>query len=415
MFLKGYGQQRFLGILLGGVFFLSYVFRPNKLMQRLFPVPPELLLYTAWIVWSGLTGVLVSKSLEDFWITYVVILQVFAMVWIVYGILRMQKESANGIFIGLMCGSIVQIASVFLGIQSLAAGISEERVIGLTENPNALGFMMIWSVMAAFFLWGIPGRLQKWVRVGVIAYLPLCCYVLLTTASRKCLLGFLLLAGLWTMWASVVRKNSFGRALRLVAFILFVGLAASQFTFVMENTLMGQRFKGFFKSGGNSVYGSVEREDRYWMYVDGWNIFRKYPVCGVGLGNFVNYYWLGEYSHSDYIEPLATTGLIGFLLYHSFNIFLLLRTLRLIRRVRDPVVLYRLKMVIISIVVNMFLGTGSPHATSQHVYLLLTFFCVYTSELEGLMHQSVRKARLLRDTGVRQQFSRQRTPGNAAL
>lgn len=51
MFLNGAGQMRFLGLLMTGMALFSYTINSRKL--RLLPAPPELCLYTVWVLWAG--------------------------------------------------------------------------------------------------------------------------------------------------------------------------------------------------------------------------------------------------------------------------------------------------------------------------------------------------------------------------
>jgi O-antigen ligase len=76
------------------------------------------------------------------------------------------------------------------------------------------------------------------------------------------------------------------------------------------------------------------------------NIARDFPFFGVGLGNFQHIYskyttlktWGYTHAHNDYMEMLADTGWPGAILFFGGILFLLMKTLMLWNRRRDPFV-----------------------------------------------------------------------------
>ena len=76
------------------------------------------------------------------------------------------------------------------------------------------------------------------------------------------------------------------------------------------------------------------------------NIARDFPFLGVGLGNFQHIYskyttlktWGYTHAHNDYMEMLADTGWPGAILFFGGIVFLLIKTLLLWHRRRDPFV-----------------------------------------------------------------------------
>ena len=137
---------------------------------------------------------------------------------------------------------------------------------------------------------------------------------MLASGSRKSTIALGFLIGGWALFASSPRKSIGGLLPRFVLFGLVMTVLAVVTPFVMENTLVGRRFEIFAESGSGDLASAVRQQGRYAMYVEGVKMFIRHPVCGVGLNNFGAHFVTGQYSHSDYIEPLATTGVIGFVL-----------------------------------------------------------------------------------------------------
>jgi O-antigen ligase len=107
-------------------------------------------------------------------------------------------------------------------------------------------------------------------------------------------------------------------------------------------------------------------------------MFLQEPIAGVGLGQFQARFVTGQYSHSDIIETLSTTGIVGFLLYQSFFVLLLVRLRRLLRMTRDPLERYQYKTMALAIVVIILFGLGGPHINSQPVFTFLATLSAYT-------------------------------------
>ena len=76
--------------------------------------------------------------------------------------------------------------------------------------------------------------------------------------------------------------------------------------------------------------------DRIWTWKASWDMFKDHPVNGVGLNNWGWYYRNAGYkyaeekqnlphAHSNYMQPLAETGIIGFfglLYFYGYSLFI---------------------------------------------------------------------------------------------
>lgn len=394
-FLFGYGQQRALGIMMVVSVLLTYVRRPRLFLRGLTPLPPELRLYSAWVLWAGLTGAVVAVDLGRFWAGYRVLLQVFVMVWAAYAILR-NMRGVDVVFLALLTGALVQVGFVASGT-SVEGGVgglmsSPAQALGNTKNPNGLGFLMVWCVVSALVYWHGSRRSASYRKPMMLAVITVATVVLFASGSRKSALALGLVVLGWVVFA---RGTSRG-ARKIVSSIILGSIvifgAVNFGPDLVERTPVGRRFNKFLQEGHGDVGEATRSNIRYRMYVDGLKIFADHPVSGVGLNNFGKYFYTGQYSHSDYIEPLATTGLVGFVLYQSFYFLLISRILRLLRMVRDRKERYRLRMFLLGIMAIMVIGLGAPHYTNQPVFLLLTAFSVSTWGLQCDMQAARRGA-----------------------
>lgn len=381
-FLFGQGQQRALGIAMIVSFPLAHFFRLSRVLNHAVPVPFEIKLYSAWVFWSGLTGPLVAVDLELFWTGYEVLLQMFAMVWTVYLILC-TMDDVDIVFVAIVVGGLIQVIQVFIfNDNTLSETELTKRIVGSTSNPNDLGFLMIWFVLCAMMFWTQYPKRQKILNGFILAVIPVATYILLFSGSRKSTiaLGFLVFG-----WTTFALRAKIGAKRILVSLLIGITLIAGflELTPVFfEDTVAGYRFKIFLDNGRGNLWQNIEHYSRYEMYVDGLRIFLEHPIFGVGLNNFQKHYIGGAtYSHSNYIEPLATTGLIGFVFYHAFYVLLLFRIHRLLNVIKTNTAQYRLKVMLLGIIAMMIIGIGAPQYTMPTVFLLLTAFSVFTIRL----------------------------------
>jgi O-antigen ligase len=382
--LSGANQQRMVGLVLVASAFLSYFVAKRKQWIAVRGVPPELVCYTLWALWVGVSGIFVAKHLQLFWLSYRVLIQMTAMIWAVYLLLRV-RMTHRLIYWSFVIVAMIQGWSAIMGVDliggsSLAdagAVLEDERIAGIAHNPNILGASMILSVGCAMALYRLKTLFVMPKMALFLLYVAVAGYIIVATGSRKSLLVIAVVLGLWAIWAMPFNRRS-SLIVRLIAIIMLVVGYIVLTPLIMENTLMGQRFSQFMEEGQGRLSWAMENNSRYSMYTFGLRLFLQHPIAGVGLGHFVVYFPTGHYSHSDYIEPLACTGAIGFLLYQSFYVILLRRISRLLRMIREPQERYLLKVMAIVISGILLLGIGGPHWNSQAIFIMLTTFATYT-------------------------------------
>ncbi|WP_161595850.1 O-antigen ligase family protein [Deferribacter desulfuricans] len=109
----------------------------------------------------------------------------------------------------------------------------------------------------------------------------------------------------------------------LFFFIFLVGIIVF---LINEDTL----FKEMFIKRINSL---SEGSGRLEIWLHGLNFFYNNFLLGIGLYNFlpynIHYYNNYHYMHNTYLEVLVETGIVGFILYILFHIFLLIHILKM--------------------------------------------------------------------------------------
>jgi putative inorganic carbon (hco3(-)) transporter len=217
------------------------------------------------------------------------------------------------------------------------------RAQGPIDDPNRYSQMLIVLVPLAWALMRrAPSALGRWVAAG--SGLMLLGAIFLTY-SRGAFLTLMVMTAMITLLRGVKLVHI---AACILAFIIGVSIFVPGYT-ERITTLWG--VQGLVSEETNYGPDAVQR-GRATEMLAAWNVFRDYPVLGVGPGQFAKVYSL-EYmstgynmrrivetrrAHSLILEMLAETGAIGVGIFLAI-IFVLIRRLYglwTMRKVTDP-------------------------------------------------------------------------------
>ncbi len=245
-------------------------------------------------------------------------------------------ESPRNIWAGIFIGTLIMS---YLSLHQGPTYGGEGRLTGTLGNANHFGYMLVISLIIIFYaFFSFKNRLLKSVVVAMGAVLV---YFIAFTGSKQALFGMFLVMLIY----AIIKMNfhNLRRTLKsMVLMLLFTTIIVSAFIFV-SNTPYFNRATEFMESvthgkmGKTSSTGNTSTIKRYLFYVYGFDIAVKHPGLGVGLDNFrvaikeypgFMFYNMGTYAHSNYIELMADTGFIGFILYMGIYIVLGMRLLR---------------------------------------------------------------------------------------
>lgn len=212
------------------------------------------------------------------------------------------------------------------------------RVFGTLGNANAFAAMLATGV--AIGASTLVGSSPLWVRGIGLASAAFFLYLVGETGSRMgmlaCLAAVVVIFICYQMTASVKR---IGRlvAISVVGVSLVVGslslISSSQFVSRLEALTSAAEKGDFGAVGDNSL------RDRAMLYRKAFELTLENPLIGVGLDVFrtadIRYRTIGNNSHSNYLEILASTGIVGAILYFSMYFFWWRRLLYLRPLLRD--------------------------------------------------------------------------------
>ncbi len=353
-------------------FLIVFLYLMYSFTNNLIKVPPEIIIYFAWIVWS-LTGLSVAINQGLFVGQLKTVLQIGALLFLISGITSLRQSMTFPMLAIIIGGCLVILSAIYSGEfqqARVSQMVGNVRIEGQAGNANAFAYIMLFMVFGIFYFLGSK---ISWIRKKFLtAFTVLPVIGIIYSGSRKGFLGLLAFLFLW--WLFCFSNKTFKNPFKVIL-ILLVFLVGSYFifTFVMQNTNMGRRFERLQKEGSKS---------RVQMYVEGFQMIRKHPVFGVGLDNYRALSSSGSFSHSEYIEVAATTGIVGFIIYFSIYIVLWRRLSRIQKMTKDPFVLYMIGLLKAITITILLVAFGRPNIISKETWIILAIAIGYSWSIE---------------------------------
>jgi O-antigen ligase len=187
------------------------------------------------------------------------------------------------------------------------------RAYGTFPHPNVLGgFLAVIIIMALMelFVHNVRDAAHRWYYAGSVI---LGCAALVVSFSRSA--WTILLVGVFLLPFLVIATRKFGRGMHTALFVLALCLVILSPLFRMPTFITEE--------------SALTRNA---LMSEGWTLFRRAPMTGVGLGSFIAGYavpyvarqvYVLQPIHNVYLLWLVETGLVGFgiLLYAVCRIF----------------------------------------------------------------------------------------------
>ncbi|MBX3423887.1 MAG: O-antigen ligase family protein [Pirellulaceae bacterium] len=294
-------------------------------------VPAEALFLGFLSAW-GLAGVLVAIE-SALVIPYVQKLIQFVLLVSAISFLIGSSGFVQPLLYGFIAAAVL---NVFLRVTSLDVGFAEAtQVLEREAGANAAGFRTVVAMFAILSLY--PETRSRFVRAGLLGAAAIVLYGMVLSGSRGAMVGMMMLFFFWFVFCSATLFK--GRQITALLILLGIGIVGVLlYDVILENTNLGRRFQDLqrFEDGSTQL--------RWLLIVRGFEIFLENPIFGVGLGQFGIASGLDMYAHNELAELIATTGLVGTLIYYGAY-FTTWRRLRFgVRDTCNPTFHYRANM-----------------------------------------------------------------------
>jgi O-antigen ligase len=364
------------------IFFAFYFLKKN------IKPPPEVFIYWFWLLWAAFVGAFVALDQSIHMNRLWTCCQMALMVFVIACFQKTKRDMGLLFFAIIIAVGIISYYSIMSGEINLAQHremlSSYERVAGLTENPNTLGYYFLCVVFGMSYIAIYKKKLLA--RLICFSFIILCFLGILYTQSRKSVFGFL---GFYFFWFLFNKKYFSKKPILALLIIIIIGAVGFGVMNFLKETRVWTRFEGISEGEASSAF-------RKELYKIGFEIAKQYPFTGVGLNNFLAYTatrsslaqaWL---SHSNYLEVLTNTGIPGFFLYYMMHLILWLRLRRISRLAKNLQTLNVVSFMTTILFSELLFGFTTVQYVEKGSRIVFFVLVGYSAHLENMLLISAR-------------------------
>lgn len=259
-----------------------------------------------------------------------------------------------------------------------------ERVGAEINNVNSIGLQTSIAFIIALVL-GLYDNKKVYLLLSIIPFV-----VALGTGSRKVIVGIII--GIMLML--ILKREKKVNIIQLGKKILIIIIIISAFVYIAQLPVFSTIFERLEKMMNIVTgQGKVDNSTKVRMMFTkiGIQQFFKTPILGIGIGNsgYITLEAVGwsTYLHNNFVELLATTGIIGFTLYYSVYVYVIINCLKLFKKKNKYI-----NIVLIIFLINLLLDYGvvSYYTKNTYVYILLGIIIVENVR-KGIMNEQENK------------------------
>ena len=211
------------------------------------------------------------------------------------------------------------------------SGLTHVNRLELEINANEIALYT--AILCILMLLKFFRRRLSFLALVLLLVIPF--FVIIETGSRMALamVAFVLIAAIFIV-------QNIRNVKSLAVSLLLIGTLVLGMSYIMSNTLMGERIRGTTtQTEKNKSVGTSTMLDKFGdrglQYFYSWPYFLQNPVFGIGFNNWIVYNPLKLVCHSEYMVQYVENGLVAFIPYMIFFIGLMRRTLTG-RKHKDP-------------------------------------------------------------------------------
>ena len=292
--------------LMGGYIVRSGVI---KLHRFIFSLIPFILFSFISCIWSYDKTATLTRSIT--------LVKLFVLMLVMTLYLCITKTLVEYIYGIAISGVIVSVyVIIFYGFSGLSQMLRDNTRVGTDlVNANTLAIFLALSVAILLNLY-----FEKR-RIIFLAFIVGVCAIIALTGSKKGILDLVIVFLVIGVRGNNISSNIGTRIIkwifRLLLFGIIIYFAWQLPVFSIARDRISIMIKELYGVGPTVDYSTLERRR---LLQAGWEQFIKTPILGVGIGAsgyiVVNALGYDTYLHNNYIELLATGGVIGALLYY---------------------------------------------------------------------------------------------------
>ena len=236
--------------------------------------------------------------------------------------------------------------------------LSSQRIDGLLGNQNEVGMYCSFAIVISIYELFIQRKKKFLLILAIIICFP----AMIFTGSRKSVL----IIGCAVLVLFLTFSDFKGKVKGIIwgVLIIFVALYSLEYFSIFSS--INARFDQLWallrgESESNSDLARV------YFINTGWSLFLKKPILGNGF--LSSYYYLGSYSHNNYIELLMDNGLCGAVSYYSIFGLLLFS----IKQIKNNKSVYSFVCMALACLLLVDIGVVSFYNRFTLTYLLIAY------------------------------------------
>lgn len=255
--------------------------------------------------------------------------------------------------------------------------LNSERVGNDYANANAIGMWMAITVTVGVWLIAFYGFRLKYCAIALPFFIVALAQS--RTALIEAIIGVLLILFLrYRNQKNVLR--TIGKMILIIIGIIGILILLSKLA-IFDGILMRmEQLIQMFTGGSDADSSSLVRS----AYIKlGFEQFLRTPLFGIGMGS--TYILTGQYSthstylHNNFVEVLASGGIIGFVCYYSMHAYIIKELFKKLKS-NNPETIICFVLIVIHTLADY--GTVCYYKKYNYLILFVCFFQIYFSKRE---------------------------------
>ncbi|WP_347548514.1 O-antigen ligase family protein [Pseudalkalibacillus hwajinpoensis] len=274
-------------------------------------------------------------------------------------ILNIPSKSLDRIVISLITFLVSTIIISVLALINELEGFNQWTRIGYkTFNDQFTMFTYYLMIGLSISTWLLYKQTSKFKKISMCITLSFLYIISVLTAIRKAIIIPVIFWVVFVYMVSINKKRIIrGIVILIAGFTLFM-LA---YSLLLNNeyfaSTVGRRIEGFIAG----LQGTGEADNsfnvRQQLVISAIECFKTYPIGGYGFGAFRDYadkmIGVNLYAHNNYVELLASSGIIGFSIYYGCVILIFNKLYTRFKINKNPIYILGIAF-LISLLVNDF-------------------------------------------------------------
>lgn len=339
------------------------------------------ILFTSYAVVSSLWASYVNVGIVLYFMRLVVIIAIVTSVSIYVDTAEDLERITRLYILGISIIAVIEMT--YVPIENWAAGRFGTNFSG--DNANSVSFMVFCAELMAFYEFYAKGKKRYFILVVVfLVFIAL-------TGSRKAL--FAAVAGpIMFVVLSVYKKNYLFNILLIatVAILVVFYVFTDESMYGTVGLRMENMLDFWFSDRSYNTDSSLYMRSYYIQLAQ--ELFSKSPLWGNGMYNFSliagNEYNVDVgYSHNNYWQVLSELGIIGFIIYYSFYLTVIVKLIKGAFVNKSRLSLLFLTFMVLLLVLE--IAHVTYHSKIPQMVIAIAYTATYVSEMDGRKYQYI--------------------------